>query len=62
MAICYVCGKSKVKGNNVSHAHNKSKRWNKPNLQRMKISDKGSIQSVHVCTRCFKAGKVTKVV
>jgi len=62
MASCYVCGKAKVRGNNVSHANNKTKRWNKPNLQRMKISDKGSIVSVHVCTRCFKSGKVQKVV
>jgi len=62
MASCYVCGKAKVRGNNVSHANNKTKRWNKPNLQRMKISDNGSIITTHVCTRCFKSGKVKKVV
>lgn len=61
MAICYVCGKSKVRNNTISHAHNKSKRWSKPNLQRLRINDKGTLISAHVCTRCLKAGKVTKV-
>ncbi|GBD98551.1 50S ribosomal protein L28 [bacterium BMS3Abin07] len=62
MAVCYVCGKSKVRGNRVSHAHNKSKRWSKPNLQKIKFSDKGTIKCTTVCTGCIKAGKVTKVV
>ncbi|MEE9523338.1 MAG: 50S ribosomal protein L28 [Thermodesulfovibrionales bacterium] len=62
MAVCYVCGKSKVRGNRVSHANNKSKRWSKPNLQRIKINDKGTLKSASVCTRCIKSGKVTKVV
>lgn len=62
MAVCYFCGKTKVRGNRISHANNKSKRWSKPNLQRIKVSDKGSIRSVAVCTRCIKLGKFVKVV
>ncbi len=31
-----------------------------PNLQRIRIEDGGSTRRVYVCTRCLKAGKVTK--
>ncbi len=62
MAVCYVCGKAKVRNNSISHAHNKSKRWSKPNLQNIKINDKGTLRSAYVCTKCIKAGKVVKVV
>lgn len=48
-------------GNNVSHAHNKTKRRWKPNLQRAKIMHEGSVRSMRVCTSCLKAGKVQKV-
>ncbi|MEX2444936.1 MAG: 50S ribosomal protein L28 [Alkalispirochaeta sp.] len=30
---CAISGKKPLSGNNVSHAHNKSKRWQRPNIQ-----------------------------
>jgi large subunit ribosomal protein L28 len=30
------------------------------NLQKVRIDDRGTPRRVHVCTRCLKAGKVTK--
>ncbi len=35
--VCYVCGKGPATGNNVSHAHNKTRRRWLPNLQPVKI-------------------------
>jgi large subunit ribosomal protein L28 len=37
-----------------------TKRRFDPNLQRVRIDDKGTPRRVYVCTRCLKAGKVTK--
>lgn len=63
MAECYVCGKKKVTGNNVSHANNKTKRWIMPNLQKVRIvTDTGGSRRVQVCTRCLRAGMVKKAV
>jgi large subunit ribosomal protein L28 len=59
--VCYVCDKSPATGNNVSHAHNKTRRRWLPNLQTFKIVDeKGQRRKVRVCTRCISAGKVVK--
>jgi large subunit ribosomal protein L28 len=45
-------------GNNVSHAHNKTKRRFNPNLQNVRsLRHKGSIK---VCARCLRAGMVLK--
>ncbi|MGB9711328.1 MAG: 50S ribosomal protein L28 [Thermodesulfovibrio sp.] len=62
MASCYVCGKKKVVGHNVSHANNKTKRYFFPNLQRMKIVTEKGPRRVHVCTRCLRSGLVKKAV
>ncbi len=63
MAECYVCGKKKVTGNNVSHANNKTKRWVMPNLQKVRIvTDTGGSRQVQVCTRCLRSGMVKKAV
>ncbi|MEN2986634.1 MAG: 50S ribosomal protein L28 [Thermodesulfovibrionaceae bacterium] len=61
MASCYVCGKRKVVGHNVSHANNKTKRYFYPNLQRMKILTQKGPRRVFVCTRCLRSKVVTKV-
>ena len=51
-----------MSGNNVSHAHNLTKRkWN-PNLQRVRALVDGRPRSVDVCTRCLRSGKVQKAV
>jgi len=63
MAECYVCGKKRVSGHNVSHANNKTKRWIMPNLQRVKIVvDNGGTKRVSVCTRCLRSGFVKKAI
>jgi large subunit ribosomal protein L28 len=60
--VCYVCGRRPRTGNSISHAENKTKRRFLPNLQSIKIIEKGRVKRVKVCTRCLKAGKVVKAV
>jgi large subunit ribosomal protein L28 len=58
--VCEICGKGPQFGNNISHAHNVTKRrWN-PNLQSVKAVVAGQGKRVKVCTSCIKGGKVTK--
>ncbi len=58
--VCEVCGKGPQFGNNISHAHNVTKRrWN-VNLQSVKALVNGSAKRIRVCTSCIKAGKITK--
>jgi len=60
--VCQYCGKGPQFGNNISHAHNVTKRrWN-PNLQSVKAVVSGNNKRVRVCTSCIKSGKVTKAV
>jgi len=57
---CEICGKKPIYGNNISHAHNITKRrWN-PNLQRIRALVNGVPKRITVCTSCLKAGKVLK--
>lgn len=59
---CDVCGKGTMSGNNVSHAHNLTKRtWN-PNLQRVRALVQGQVKNLDVCTRCLRSGRVEKAV
>jgi large subunit ribosomal protein L28 len=57
---CDICGKGPLVGNNVSHANNKTKRKTYPNLQKLRAVVGGKPQRIRVCTRCIKAGKVSK--
>jgi len=57
---CDVCGKGPLVGNQVSHANNKTKKRTLPNLQTVRAVVDGSHRRIRVCTRCLKAGKVTK--
>ena len=57
---CDLCGKGPLVGNQVSHANNKTKKRTLPNLQRVRAVVDGAHQHIRVCTRCLKAGKVTK--
>lgn len=58
--VCDVCGKGPQFGNNISHAHNVTKRrWN-VNLQPVKALVNGSAKRIRVCTSCIKSGKITK--
>ncbi len=57
---CELCGKGPLVGNQVSHANNKTKKRTLPNLQRVRALVDGAHRRIRVCTRCLKAGKVTK--
>ena len=59
---CEVCGKAPVVGRQHSHANNVSARRFEPNLQRVRVVLGGKATRAYVCTRCLKAGKVTKAV
>ena len=58
--ICEICGKKPMVGNNVSHAHNVTKRRFNPNLQKVRALDNGQVKRMVVCTNCIKSGLVVK--
>lgn len=57
---CFVCGKGPLVGNLVSHSNRKTKTRSLPNLQSVKTVIGGVSRRVRVCTRCLKAGKVSR--
>jgi large subunit ribosomal protein L28 len=58
---CEICGRGALTGNNVSHAHNITRRrWN-VNLQRVRVKVNGVQKRIRVCTACIRAGRVQKV-
>ncbi len=59
---CEICGKGPMVGNNVSHAHNLTKRRWLPNLQRVRAKIDGQVKRIRVCTRCIRSGRVVKAV
>ena len=62
MALCQVCGKGRMVGNNISHANNKTPKTQHPNLRRVRAKQgSGNARRVMVCTRCLRSGAVTKV-
>lgn len=57
---CELCGKGPQFGNNISHAHNVTRRrWN-VNLQSVKARVDGASKRMRVCTSCIKTGKIVK--
>jgi large subunit ribosomal protein L28 len=58
---CDLCGKGRLVGNKVSHSNIKTKRVQRPNLQRVHALVDGSPRRIRVCTRCLRSGHVTKV-
>ncbi|VAX32421.1 LSU ribosomal protein L28p @ LSU ribosomal protein L28p, zinc-dependent [hydrothermal vent metagenome] len=59
--VCDLCGKRRQAGNNVSHAHNKTKRVFRPNLQNVRALIGKTIKKIRACTRCIRSGKIVKV-
>lgn len=58
--VCEICGKGPLSGNNISHAHNVSRRrWN-VNLRPVRAKVQGGAKRMRVCTSCLRSGKVTK--
>jgi large subunit ribosomal protein L28 len=59
---CEICGKTITFGIQFSHSHIRTKRTWTPNLQRVKAIVDGRPKRIKVCTRCLKAGKVTRAI
>ena len=57
---CEICGKGPISGNNVSHAHNITRRRFLPNLQKIRAVVAGQAKQMRICTRCLRSGKVQK--
>jgi len=57
---CEVCGKGPMSGNNVSHAHNTTRRRFLPNLQQVRAVVNGQTAKVKVCASCLRSGKIQK--
>ena len=59
---CEICAKGPTTGNLVSHSNIKTRtRW-LPNLKRMKAVINGATQTLRVCTRCIRTGKLVRPV
>jgi len=58
--VCHSCGKGPAFGQSRSHSMVATKRRFNPNLQKVRIDVKGTPSREYVCTRCLKAGKITK--
>jgi large subunit ribosomal protein L28 len=57
---CEICGKGPMSGNNVSHAHNTTRRRFLPNLHKVRAIMQGATRQVRVCSSCLRSGKVQK--
>lgn len=57
---CDICGKGPATGNTVSHANNKRRTRNLPNLQAQRVTRDGRTQRLRVCTRCIRSGSIQK--
>jgi len=60
--VCHSCGKGPAFGQSRSHSMVATKRRFDPNLQKVRILVGKAPRRVYVCTRCLKAGKVTKAI
>ena len=55
MAKCQLCGKKPMFGNNVSHAHNLTRRMWKPNIQKATLTLDGGVSvQMKICTKCLR--------
>ena len=55
MAKCQLCGKAPSFGNNVSHAHNLTRRMWKPNIQKATLTLDGGVSvQMKICTKCLR--------
>ncbi|MBW2699469.1 MAG: 50S ribosomal protein L28 [Deltaproteobacteria bacterium] len=57
---CEICGKGPLAGNTVSHAHNKNRMRQLPNLQKVRVLENGQHVRKKICTRCIKSNRITK--
>lgn len=61
MAKCDLTGKRKMKGHNVSHARNRTRKWQHPNVQskRIWVEEINSFVRLSLSTRAIRT--ITKV-
>ena len=57
---CEICNKGPMTGNNVSHAHNTTRRRFLPNLHSVRAIVAGQARRIRVCSACLRSGKVVK--
>ncbi len=57
---CVITGKRPQRGNNVSHANNKTRRNWGVNVQKVRIMIDGKPKRVYVSTRALKSGKIVR--
>ncbi len=57
---CEICDKGPMSGNNVSHAHNTTRRRFLPNLHNVRAVVGGNTKKMRVCSACLRSGKVVK--
>lgn len=73
--FCFICGKGPVAGRTIKRRGlakkkggvgqritGKSRRRFLPNLQTVRTLIKGKRAKIRVCTKCIKAGKITKTI
>ena len=57
---CEYCGKTRNKAHKVSHSNIKTRKWQEPNLQPVRVMKDGKPTKVRACTRCIRSGLVVK--
>jgi large subunit ribosomal protein L28 len=57
---CDYCGKTAQKAHKVSHSNIKTRKWQQPNLQSVRVTLDGRVQRARACTRCIRSGRVVK--
>lgn len=55
--VCSICGKGKMKGNQVSNSNIKTLTPKAPNIHKMNIEQDGKVVNAYVCTKCMKTAK-----
>ena len=64
MAKCAICEKSLSHGNKISiarsHVSRRASRTSKPILRSVRAVIDGETKTIHVCSKCLRAGKVTR--
>ena len=59
-AVFDICAKKPTFGNNRPWSKKITKRRFNPNIQRVHAKVDGTSKRMNVCTKCIKAGKVTR--
>ena len=64
MAKCEICEKTLSHGNKISiarsHVSRRATRTFKPNIRSVNAIVDGQVKKINVCSKCLRAGKVTR--